>query len=256
MSKKISFIPNRGARLGHQFVEWLSGYIFCKNKKIIFYHHNFIGNAKEQDNFLNLSFNENKFKDYKGNILNISNMTLDEYLLSDSDDLYLYDFFNGNNLGITSKMIIDENIRNVLREKYFNKKPHIKNDYISVHVRRDDVMKNNLWSKRYININYFINILNEIYETNENTEVKIFSSNIDEDFLEIKKIKFQNVNLYIDYDIESTLNFMINSKILITSNSGLSLISSLISDNNNTKICPLENFWHEWPKECILKKIE
>jgi hypothetical protein len=257
--KKITFIPNRGGRFGHQFTEWLTAYVYCKANKYEFYHHPFIGNSKNLDYFLNLSFNEKLFENYKGKVLTINDMNFEEYLSSDNEeDLYVYDFFNSNkwNLNISNDMLIDDKIRDILRNKYFNKHQKNNNNVISVHIRRDDVTENSkIWSSRYMGINYFVNVLNELYDNYPTYEVKIFSSNIDHNFYDIKNIKYKNLSFHINESIESTIHEMINSKILITSNSGISFIASIISDKNNIKICS-NNFWHKWPNESVLKNIK
>jgi hypothetical protein len=253
--KKICIIPNRGARLGHQFVEWLVGYIFCKNNNYIFYHHDFTFNAKNTDKILNLSYGEKLYNNYRGNILTINNMSFQEYLNSNSEDLYVYDWYNKqeNIFNVTNEMLINENIRNILRTKYYSNNIEKNNyDIIAIHIRRDDVRKDNQYSiDRYINIKYFIDILEKLYLEYPTYEIKIFSSNIDEDFYAIKNTPFKNISFHINDSLEKTLHYMINSKILITSKSGLSFIASLISENNNIKICPT-NFWHYWPAESII----
>lgn len=254
--KKITFISNRGARVGHKFVEWLVGYIYCRNNNYDFYHHEFIGNSANFDDCLNLSHNENLFKNYKGNI--IKDMPMEKYILSESEDLYIYDWFDNENnrfnFNVMDDMFITDEIRNILRNKYFLK--NMKTNYsdtISVHIRRDDVTNTTL-SERYINVDYFVRILQKLYESYPHYNIRIFSSNVDETFYEIKNIPYKNIYLHVDDSIENSLNYMINSKILITSNSGISFISSLLSEKDNIKICP-SNFWHKWPEESIINSI-
>ncbi len=252
--KKIVFIPNKGARLGHQFVEWLRGYIFCRNNNYSFYHHGFLENSKGMDDILNLSHRENLFQDWKGKMILRDQMPLNDYLQSGSEDLYVYDFFLPNDFIDLGE--IDDNIRGVLREKYFLNNKRLPHDSISVHIRRDDILKGDVkWGNRYISIEYFISILGGLFKDHLLFEVKVFSSNVDEDFYKIKTLPYKNISIHINGDIKTALNHMINSRVLVTSSSGLSFIASIISDDNNTKICPM-NFWHKWPKECIISNYE
>ena len=252
MSKKLTVIPNRGGRLGHQFFEWLNLYMFCKKNDITFYHHKFLSNSLNQDEIFNLSYDEKKFEDYSGETIMIQEMSLNEYLSSDIEDLYVYDFYYPNDR-VKFDWKNDE-YRDVLREKYFSDKKESITDTICVHIRRDRMSKlrnKELNKKRYIDIQYFINILNELYETYPSYEVKVFSSNVDDSFFEIKKTLY-DLSFHIDEDINDSLNTMINSKILVTSNSGFSFIPSIISNKKNIKICP-SNFWLKWPNESIIK---
>jgi len=250
--KKISVIPNRGARFGHQFTEWLAGYVFCMKNNILFYHHNFVGNSCDMDKILNLSFGEMMFNDYKENIINSENLPLNEYLSSKSDDLYLYNFFDSKELSSFVGKYNDE-IRNKLKIKYYSNKEKVSTDTISLHIRRDDVKSSNIWSDRYININYFTNILNDLYKDYPDYNVRIFSSNVDDGFYEIKdRIFYKNIHFHVNDNLSDSIYYMISSKILVTSNSGISYIASLISDEKNIKICP-DKFWLKWPDESIIK---
>lgn len=253
--KKIVFIPNKGARLGHQFVEWLRGYIFCRDRNIEFYHHRFLGNSENKDTILNLSYGERLFENYSGNLIKRDQMSIEEYVVGDKEDLYVYDFFH-----FPTKFIdlgeISEDVRSTLRKKYFLINENIPHDSISVHIRRDDIFKNSPnWANRYIEIDYFIKVLKDLYDKYPEYEVKIFSSNVDSDFCKIKEIPFKNISFHINEDIKSTLNHMINSKILVGSSSGLTFIATLISNDIHMKMCP-NNFWHKWPKECIINNHE
>lgn len=249
--KKFAFIPNRGARIGHQFSEWLRSYVFCKENNYEFYHHNFLGNSEKLDDFLNLSYNEKKINDYKGNIITKNDMKIEEYLFSDFDDLYVYDYadkfyFNTN---VNNNLLITNDIRDNLRNKYFFKHTKKKLDVISVHIRRDDVtVDSEHFKNRYININYFMRILESLYKDYSDFEVMIFSSNVDDDFFKINNLPFK-FSYHINENLEDSINYMINSKILITSKSGISFLSTLLSDNDNIKLCP-NNFWLNWPNEC------
>ncbi len=248
--KKIVFIPNKGARLGHQFVEWLRGFIFCRNNDHSFYHHSFLANSEGMDSILNLSWGENLFKDYTGKLINRDQMSFNEYLASDNDDLYVYDFFLPNDFVDLGE--ISEEIRDILRRKYFLNNEKYAKDSIAVHIRRDDVLKDSgNWVNRYITIEYFIDVLEKLYKSYPLFGVEIFSNNVDETFYKVKDGVYKNISFHVNESIEITLNHMINSRILVTSCSGISFIASIISDNDNIKICPT-NFWHKWPNECII----
>ena len=56
--KYITCLPNKGARVGHQFVEWLLCYNFSKIKNIKFIHTPFLENSKDLDIYLGLDLND------------------------------------------------------------------------------------------------------------------------------------------------------------------------------------------------------
>ena len=250
--KKIAVLPNLGARLGHQFTEWLRVYIFCKDNGYTFYYYPFLPNSTKDVNtdFLNLSYGEELFKNYRGTVISVREMSLPQYLMSDSDDLYLFDF-NLPNEGIGSLRDLDDDIRDILRDKYFLINEKCPTDSISVHIRRDDVTEHGKWRGRYIKIGYYVDVLRKLYEEYPSFEVKIFAYNVDSSFYDIQNIPFEKVSLHINENLQSTLNRMINSKILVTSNSGISFIASILSDKSNIKISP-PNFWHTWPEETMI----
>jgi hypothetical protein len=238
----------------------LIGYIFCKNNNYEFYHCDFINVSKSYDEFLNLSYDEKKLKDYKGKIITINEISFDEYLNNDNNDLYFYDFCDQDKekLNVTNDMLIADDIRNMLRNKYFEKNQKLNlNDVISVHYRKKLFPLLDSDSEiRYFKIDYFVDILNDLYKKYPSYNVKVFTTEEDEMLSKIKNIPFKKVEFYIpevsdDEAVKSTINYMINSKILIAANSGLSFIATLYSDINNIKICP-SNFWHKWPNESIL----
>jgi hypothetical protein len=256
--KKVTFIPNRGARLGHQFTEWLWGYVFCLDNGIEFYHSPFKENSPsgDGDKTLNLSYGEKLYKEYSGGKIKHKDISFGEYLKSDSTGLYVFDWNNFDHrnyvLGVTNKRLIQDDIRNVLRKKYYARnKPLTKSGNIAVHIRRDDITKKD-YPDRYEPIGYYLKILRCLHKQYPDYTVRIFSSNVDARFNTLKeKSPFKKTIFCVDATLKLTLMWMINAEILITSASGLSFIAALISDNSNAKICR-ERFWHKWPEESLL----
>lgn len=255
MSKKITFIPNTGAGLGHQFVEWLWGFTFCYDNNITFFHHRFLGNSENGDKMLGLGFGEYQYSDYLGKSLSKEDMALDEYLSSDEDCLYVFEwnYFEHRNyvLHIDESRLIKEDIRNILRKKYHSvaKESCIVNQ-ISVHIRREGITAP-VWADRYLPIGYFVSILDELYLEYPTYKVNIFSSGIDDDFYTVKTCNYTDMIFDIGGELDVLLSTFLHSDVLVLSKSDLSFYIALLSEITQKKICP-NNFWHKWPEESIL----
>lgn len=126
-----------------------------------------------------------------------------------------------------------EPVKNELRNYYYStSKPNpIKCD-IAVHIRRGDIAKINpktkrFGSDRYIKLEYFIKLLEEI-DPNKEKRVAIFSEGKESDFDEINN---SNTDLYINYDLQTTFHSMVCAPILITSPSMLSVSAAILNEN-------------------------
>jgi hypothetical protein len=137
-------------------------------------------------------------------------------------------------------------------KNYFNKDKKT----VSVHIRsinQEDVC-NNPNREYYSDLKqkYFVNLINNInYIHGDNLDIHIFSQG-EENSFKIFKEKF-NCNLHINDNIINTLYHLINSDILVTSNSSLSWCAHLFGVNEF--VYSRDNFFHSWYQSTIKVNI-
>jgi hypothetical protein len=132
-------------------------------------------------------------------------------------------FYNGQNYFDKSKKTLSVHIRNINPEDVcFDSN----REYYSESKRK-----------------YFINLIKNINNIYSNDlDIHIFSQGNEEDF-RIFKENF-NCNLHINDNVITTLHHLINSNILVTSNSSFSWCSHLLGINQI--VYSRENFFHSW----------
>ena len=127
-----------------------------------------------------------------------------------------------------------EKYKELLHCKFCYKTDPSNNIIISVHIRRDDILN---IKKRYLNNNYYIEIVEKIHEIiPEQKTVYIFSDS------EINIPEFTKFNCvyFINTSIEESFDYMINSDILIISRSSFSYLPAIFNKN----IVIYHPFWH------------
>lgn len=253
--KYFSCLPNRGARLGHQFHEWFRFYMLCKDKGYIFVHHPFICNSENQDSILNLSHGEILYDDIVSDkeVLVITNCDVDinEFINGnfDSDICYVYCFYEGEKRQTNSffdYLLGRENeYSSILREKfiYDERRNNTSNfETVSVHLRFDDVADDD---NRALGFEYYDKILNKFIHNRYN--IRLFTDQLDHEVVNRLLNKYDN-SICVRGGIEDDIRAMVHSDIFIASKSGFSYIVSLLTDAK--KIVP-SGFWHPWPKDSI-----
>jgi len=254
--------PNPGAGIGHQIANWISGYWFATQFRLVFVHIPFSSFA--WDSFLGFGENE---------------ILMDDLLLKGFKKvrLPLFNEFNSFEVNLQKKIISsysnervvfvseqDQGYRDqfgvidILKEKFFNapirKKDRLffNNKFlnIAVHIRRGDIIigqknKNPNLLLRWQGTDYFINILKNILEnfkTDKPVAIYVFSQGKIADFVEFNQ--FDNIHYCLDVNPMDSFLHMVFADILITSKSSFSYKPALL--NNGIKICP-KDFWHGYP---------
>lgn len=122
---------------------------------------------------------------------------------------------------------------------------------IAVHVRRGDIVQgqtdnNPQLTMRWLDNNYYVNILNQLLNFLQNTKYKIFifSQGIKDDFKEFSE--FKDIEFCLDMSAMESFLHLIRADILITSKSSFSYKPALLSEGLH--ICP-RNFWHGYPED-------
>ena len=127
---------------------------------------------------------------------------------------------------------------------------------VSIHIRsknNEDVCNDK--NREYFNTQkekYFINLIGHLKEKyGDNLDIHIFSQGNEESFK--KFVDEFNCILHINDDILTTMYHLINSNILLTSNSSLSWCSHLFGKNEC--VYSRNNFFHSWYSETILVDV-
>jgi len=248
MTIYVSYKENNGAGIGHNsvYIFYLLNFI-SKFNHIEYIHTPFLRTSKDYDKLFGFNYtsiNKYKFKEMP-NLNNVNELLINK---NQETTLYLIDeIFIRNNMlerEISSECLYKiekwkEQIR-IDQKKYINYDKDCLN--ISVHIRRGDIMSNNIvkeeYKSRFLSEDYFLKVLQRI-ETLYNGKLKItiISEGKEENFENFKnKLKCKNIKLLIgrrhletiDMKSKSISNLIFND-ILITSPSGLSFLSSLYS---------------------------
>ncbi|MGY3213774.1 hypothetical protein [Mucilaginibacter sp. HD30] len=254
--------PNRGAGIGHQLANWISGYWWAKQFDLKFAHLPF--SPKKWENFFAFGSKEK---------------SVDE-LLKDGYKVRRIPLFNEdepNEIEFIRKIIATHNgtktvilceqdqhyrgqygvmadIQNKFYKADARKKEQVtflKDCYnVAIHVRRGDILADLSspgMAKRYLDNEYFVRVLKKVL-TGINTvkpiHVYFFSQGKMEDFKEFHAIP--NIHWCLDMDVENSFLHFIYADVLITSKSSFSYKPALLN-KSGIKVCP-ENFWHDYPK--------
>lgn len=206
-------------RSGAQLFDILLAYFTCYQKNInyigaiplktikkqnIYSYNNNINETKKLIEFLNLPNNRNY------------------------DDKYQIKNYKGN------KNFSDE-FRNILFENCKKNLWDIKKDKeisVTIHIRRGDVTKDGRWNFRYINDDYYLELMEEIYRYSKNTIFYIFSDNdIKNSENGYKYKKFNSIFMTSTKNNKRTLveafNYFIKSNIFIMGCSSFSHVPAL-----------------------------
>lgn len=101
---------------------------------------------------------------------------------------------------------------------------------IAVHIRRGDITKKSIASKRYTNNSYIYNLLSKIQKILDKLSLKysihIYSQGKLEDFGELHNL---NADFHLDESVFNTFHNLINSDILVMSKSTFSYDAALLS---------------------------
>lgn len=255
--KYITGIPNRGAGIGHAFVDWAKAFTIAQKFNVKFLYSPFNGNNARWDSILGLGFGQQKLSQTPIDIqLRAQDIRLSEFLSishDKSDYLYLIDG-NEENPGIDWPESYDS-LSRFLRSSYLRSRRirplhnpfHSNKLRVAVHIRRGNITQYSEFENRVLPIDYYASILKEL------------SSICGPDMLDIIIVSNSEpgelaslVNgfgaRYYDFnnDIQD-LHTLTASDILVTSCSGFSYLAALIN-YKAIKVVPGE-FWHSWPRD-------
>lgn len=257
-----SAVPNRGAGIGHQISNWISGLWFSKVLNLNYAHTNFskpdweyfLGYGESVVSVKELQARGYKkvrlpiFDEHKPNEVLLTQRIIDSYsghvvFVAEQDQLY------NDQYGVADEM------RNLFYSASSRKNDVDIYDHshynIAVHARRGDIVigqtNNNpnllmRWSTNEYFVNVLRNALRQVVRTDKPIHIYLFSQGKESDFTEFQE--FKNMHYCLDLDAQKTFLAFINADLLITSKSSFSYKPALIS--NNQKICP-KNFWHGYP---------
>lgn len=252
--------PNPGAGVGHQMANWIAGYWWAKQFGLEFAHTPFAN--KKWDNFLGLGEGELTVNELKKQGYKVRKLPL--FIENSKEEIDLQKKIISSYAGQKVVFLAEQDqgykkqcgVMEDLQRKFYSAPARQKdkliyddNHYnIAVHIRRGDIMSNpsnpNL-IKRILGNDYYSNVLKkvlEIYRTEKESHIYLFSQGEPEDFPEFKE--FQNLHWCFDMCEQQSFLHMVYADLLITSKSSFSYKPALL--NKGIKVCPID-FWHGYP---------
>ena len=115
-----------------------------------------------------------------------------------------------------------------LRKYYYtNPKPNVNTD-IAIHIRRGDITCPELYNERWVEMDYYIKIIEKLKSIYPNRIISIFSQGNLEMF---KELWGANIKFELDKDIEYTYHSMVKAKVLLIAHSTLSFSAAILNTN-------------------------
>jgi len=240
--KKYLCSNERGDGFGGQFQTYVCALLYAENnnyeyvhRKIVSMEHNYSNDEKfveKMDNLMNLEGNYKNISDVDANeiheiniveLYNLFESEIDRYLDKESEPMKkLKEIFWKNK----NKNFFDNNKKNV-----------------AIHIRRPNPHDNRLLGTDTPN-SYYLNVMNEIREKNNNENKKkellfhIYSQGSIENF---DCYKNDDVIFHIDEELTNTFIGMVASETIVSSCSSFSYAAAFLTDGD--VIFP-KNFWH------------
>jgi hypothetical protein len=265
-SRFLMSLPHPTTGIGHSFSEWNTGRIIAKSCDLEFIHTPL---PKEWESFLDLRVSNKTFSDIQ-HIPNLKivhlpcfdyrscNPCIEVKKTVDTIELdrpILFVLAPGQNL-YDHSLFLDDLRGRYLKDLWNSDQiifDRIEKNYsieIVVHIRRGDVVemkkkKQGNWEERYVELEYFRNILKVLSQILDgySFNIKIFSQGREEEFHSF--LDFQNTSLFINFNQNQTLAQMIKSDILVLSPSGFSFMAGLFSQGLKLARVP---WWHLIPE--------
>jgi len=134
--------------------------------------------------------------------------------------------------------IIDENLRNIFREKFhhgtkvkplFSRKSGQK--ICAIHVRRNDVVNSKKFGWRFVQENKIIKVMNAVTKKYGPCEWHVFSDAKDKQELKALSLFDESITLHLREDIFRTYQSFIEADILVTGKSAFSETAGIFSEN-------------------------
>lgn len=264
--KYLRTIPNSGAGIGHQWMNWQLGAILANKWDLGFVHTPLISERSNGnwDNFLNFG-SRYKTIDHLSELKVINLPKLDygfdksvdigkqnlnhiARLIANGKDNTVYQFPRNTFPGIVSSKLY--HIVDQLRNDYFDvNTPHDNGEFVaSFHLRRGDVSpigNPNRWleNEYYIEWMYLIKEILDSHSISNYRFVLFSTSSNISDFSEYPDF----VETRIDGDPYEDFDYMVNSDILFAGLSSFSIMAATLNPNFNF-YCPLRTYcsWMEY----------
>jgi len=179
----------------------------------------------------------------KNNYMNIKEVDNNCEVLTFPND-YIYRFIESNidlchshQVIYKFKKFFYEGKKTPFNTTYFN---------VAIHIRRQnsaDPCDNSIMDCRITPLEYFINIIHQIYKDNSSKNIKfhIYSQGSIEDFQEIVDLTQYNIEFHLNEFVLDTFNSLVFADGLITSGSSFSYIAAIL----NRGIVYYKCFWHK-----------
>jgi len=234
--------------IGAQALAIMSAQLFAYHFKVNYIHTPFNNiqfqnsREKELESFMNLGEGETKITETSMPVARRKKLA---YFFKKNVIYEIPHFHEFTDLN-TEKYLL---IKPILQKKFNINKPTAAQENsnelrISLHLRRGDVTADqhpDRFTNNEVTISRLKTILDQLNSLNVNTSLTIISEGSEQDFAQFKENLNTKINYLLDANIESTLNKMINTDVLIIAKSALSYCAALLT--NATVI--YEEFWHK-----------
>ena len=227
----LCIVPNRGARVGHQFFEHLAAVAYCKQYGFNFVYHRLLGSSSTFEPVLNLGdVHENTYDNTKDRVDEIRDFSshqdvTHEFLMQihSSPKLILAGFdvcLNQKIMDVLWKRRVEDVDTAVqLYRKKASYPRVITGDYICIHVRCGDVIDD---PTRFLDANYFLNQYTT-YLSSVNLPVYIVSElNFKDGHILTNSIPNST---HIQTDEITSFYILVHSTYLVASRSGFSCLA-------------------------------
>lgn len=222
----ITYYTIKGNRdgFGAQYQAILSGIAYCNYKNIVYIHtpikiidHN--TDINKANNFIGITIN---LQQYNSNCKIEERQYESEVHWCETPSIYYTD-----------------KILEYIRKCYYSTlKPNIGFIDIAIHIRRGDVSKKDN-NNRYIDNNYYIEIIKKLKIKYPTYTITIFSEGKYEEF---NNLGLEENCFRLNTDIFETFHSLVCAKILIQSFSSFSYCAGLINQNT---VYHYDDFWHK-----------
>ena len=254
--KYITGIPNRSAGIGHAFTDWGKALVLARKYNLQFLHSPFTGNNVRWESVLGLGrfFNPYRQEDFDL-LVTPEELSFEKFLEWDFGSARTVYIIDGHSDQQASNGVNSyDSIARFLRYSYLRARRNrpFFNPYhpfkvrVALHVRRGDIVEHKEFKSRVLPYEYFSNILSRIRDLapDDSLDVLVVTNNRSEESIAFAKENGARI-LDLGSDI---LDFdaLVNSDILVSSNSGFSYLASLVN-LHSIKIVT-DSFWHPWPE--------
>jgi hypothetical protein len=229
---------------GAQYQKIIQTYIYCKLHNKNFLYKPFSKVEHNYDNDINYIDNIENLINLKNNITNID----DKNYATEINYLDISNYLEGN-----IDLCCDSHHMKFIKDCFWSNKNKIffNNGMlnVSIHIRRENCVDNGLAGERVTTPNsYYLKLINYIANKykDRNIMFHVYSQGHINNFREFSN--YNNVKLYLNYDVFETFKALVAADILVISPSSFSYVAALISDGE----VYYKKFWHNPRKNWII----